>query len=143
MDSEDLRRARDFAAWVLLAAAAVMGAWELLGLPGAPFPASTFRLRSSAASANLVAVDVTALPVAAVLLVAFVGRPAAAARQIARTAVILQAVALGLGLIAWVASLGRGSLGTPRFSIADASRLAVAGAGLMLTSAVLRSRALR
>ncbi len=43
MDSEDFRRARDLAAWILLAATVafvVIGAWELLGLPRAPFPGS-------------------------------------------------------------------------------------------------------
>jgi hypothetical protein len=139
-DSEDFRRARDVAAWILLAAMAVlivMGTWEFLDVPGAPFPESTFALRSYAAFTSLVAFKVTALPVAAVLLVTFVGRPAAAARQITRVAVILQAVALSLGLIAWAASLGAALVGR-WFAVSGASDLAVAGAGLILTSAVLR-----
>jgi hypothetical protein len=146
MDSEEFGRARDLAAWLLLAGAAVfvvMGAWELLGLPRAPFSEPTFTLRSNVATASLVAIDVTALPVAAVLLVTLVGRAGGAARQITRVAVILQAIALGLGVIAWTASLGISGPGTQWLYLSGASHAAVAAAGLILTSAVLRSRARR
>jgi hypothetical protein len=145
MDSEDFRRARDLAAWILLAATAVfvvIGAWELLGLPKAPFPGS-FRLRSLSAVGYLTTFEVTALPVAAVLLVTFVGRPAATAWQLTRAAVVVQAVALGLGLIAWAASLGRGGLDSGWYSLSRAAELAVAAAGLIFTAAVLRSRVSR
>ncbi len=146
MDSEDFRRARDLAAWILLAATVVfvvIGAWELLGLPKAPFPASSFRLRSLSAVGYLTTFEVTALPVAAVLLVTFVGRPAATAWQLTRAAVVVQAVALGLGLIAWAASLGGGVLDSGWYSLSRAAELAVAAAGLIFTAAVLRSRVSR
>ena len=146
MDSEDFRRARDLAAWILLAAAVafvVIGAWELFGLPSAPFPGSSFRLRSESAVGYLTTFEVPLLPVAAVLLVTFVGRPAAAAWQLTRAAVVVQAVALGLGLIAWAASVGGGGLGSGWYSLSRATELAVAAAGLIFTAAVLRSRVSR
>jgi hypothetical protein len=146
MDSEDFRRARDLAAWILLAATVVfvvIGAWELFGLPRAPFSASSFRARSGSAVGYLTTFEVTALPVAAVLLVTFVGRPAATAWQLTRAAVVVQAVALGLGLIAWAASLGGGGLGSGWYSLSRAAELAVAAAGLIFTAAVLRSRVSR
>ena len=146
MDSEDFRRARDLAAWILLAATVVfvvIGAWELLGLPRAPFPESSFGLRSESAVGYLTTFEVTALPVAAVLLVTFVGRPAARAWQLTRAAVVVQAVALGLGLIAWAASLGGDGLDSGWYSLSRAAELAVAAAGLIFTAAVLRSRVSR
>lgn len=150
MDGEDIRRAREYAAWILLAAAAVevfIGAWELLGLPGGPYAgfgggasASTFAFRGEAAIPDLVAVYVTALPVAAVLLVAMGSRPAASARRTTMTAVTIQAIALTLGLVAWLAAIGSSGRWFP---ISTAADIAVAAAGLILTTAVLRSRALR
>jgi len=41
-----------------------------------------------------------------VLLVALAGRPAASARRITMTAVTIQAIALLLGLIAWLGAIG-------------------------------------
>jgi hypothetical protein len=135
MDSEDFRRARDVAAWILLAAAVafvVIGAWELFGLPSAPFPGSSFRLRSDSAVGYLTSFEVTLLPVAAVLLVTFVGRPAATAWQLTRAAVV----------VAWAASLGGGGLDSGWYSLSRAAELAVAAAGLIFTAAVLRWRVL-
>jgi hypothetical protein len=67
-------------------------------------------------------------------------RPAASARHITLTAVVIQAVALILGLVAWVAAL---SVAGGWFPITVATDIAVAAAGLILTTAVLRSPALR
>jgi len=78
-----------------------------------------------------------------VLLVTFVGRPAATAAQLTRAAVVVQAVALGLGLIAWAVSLGGDGLGSGWYSLSRAAELAVAAAGLIFTAAVLRSRVSR
>ena len=58
-------------------------------------------------------------------------------RQITLFAVIVQVIALALGFIAWLLSLGGGN---GWFTISDVSNLAVAVAGLLLTVAVLRSR---
>jgi hypothetical protein len=149
MDSDDFRRAREYAAWILLAAAAVqvfVGAWTLAGLSGGPVvssgsifgtaPTVTFWMRAQAAFSYLVSITVTALPVAAVLLAALPGRQAVTVRRITLTAVIIQAVALALGLVAWVAILSK----TGRwFSLTSAADIAVAVAGLILTNAALRS----
>lgn len=99
-----------------------------------------FAWRADAAVGSFVSVDVTVLPVAAVLLVVLTGRPAASARHITLTAVLIQAVALVLGLVAWVAAF---SVASRWFPITVATDIAVAAAGLILTIAVLRSSALR
>jgi hypothetical protein len=85
----------------------------------------------------MVSFTVTALPVAAVLLAALAGRPAGTARGVTLTAVIIQAVALALGLVAWVAILGKTGGWLP---VTRAVDIAVAVAGLILTNAVLRAR---
>lgn len=150
MDTEVFRRAREFAAWTLLAALVVSvftGAWVLSGLPGGPAayhsgsifgPTASppFWFRGQEAIGYLVPVSVTALPVAAVLLAALAGRPPATLRPITLTAVTIQAVALALGLVAWIATLGN----TDRWSlISTAVDLVVAVAALLLTNAVQRS----
>ena len=152
MDSEEFRRAREYAAWILLGAAAVwvlIGAWTLTGLPGNPavaystgsvFGAATvapFWLRADEALPSLVQFAVTALPVAAVLLVVMGGRPVGTAHRVTLTAVIIQTVALALGVVAWVSTLGHENHWT---LISTALEIAVAVAGLILTNALLRSR---
>ena len=152
MDSEDFRRAREYAAWILIGAAAVwvlIGAWTLSGLPGGPaaaygagsvFGAATvapFSLRAEVALPSLVQFAVTALPVAAVLLVVMGGRPVGTAHRVTLTAVIIQTVALALGVVAWVGTLGHENRWT---LISTALEIAVAAAGLILTNALLRSR---
>jgi hypothetical protein len=139
MDLSDFRLAREYAAWLLLAAAVIVlgiGIWMLLGLPGSS-DGPTFADHVYAASGNLVGIDFTLLPVAAVLLAALGGPPVGSLRQITLFAVIVQVIALALGFIAWLLSLGGGN---GWFTISDVSNLAVAVAGLLLTVAVLRSR---
>ena len=151
MDSEDFRRARDFVAWTLLAAAAVqvfIGAWALSGVPGGPVPyhsgsifapttSPPFWFRGETAISYLVGVSVTVLPVAAALLAALAGRPSAVLNPITLTAVTIQAVALALGLVAWIGTLGNFT----RWSlVSTATDLVVALAALLLTNAVRRSR---
>jgi hypothetical protein len=154
MDSEEFRRARWYAAWILLAAAAVqvfLGAWTLSGLPGSPLggnvfhsgsifgpaTAAPFWLRADDAFRYLVAITVTALPVAAVLLVALAGRPPGGAYRVTLTAVIIQTVALALGVVAWLGTLSHDGSWT---LASTAVEIAVAVAGLILTNALLRSR---
>jgi hypothetical protein len=152
MDSEEFRRARAYAAWILLVAAAVevvIGAWTLSGLPGGPgavsqvthffgLPTGTpFSLRAEEAIPNLLPFTVTALPVAAVLLATLGRPPAGTAHRVTLTAVTIQTVALALGLVAWLASVGQ-AYGWE--VVSWAIQVAVAAAGLILTSAVLRSR---
>ena len=153
MNSDEFRRAREYASWILLAAAAVqvfIGAWTLSGVPGGPGASVVFSsgsvfgsaivapfwLRAETSFPDLVAFTVTVLPVAAVLLVALAGRPPAAAHRITQIAVIIQAVALALGLVAWVAVLGKTGRWLP---VSWAVDVAVSVAGLILTNAVLRS----
>lgn len=152
MNSEDFRRAWVYAASLLLIAAAaqiLIGAWTLSGLPGGPAVAghtssvfgppspSPFGFRATVALPNLVQLTVTALPVAAVLLVAFAGCSPRAARRVTLSAVVVQSAALVLGLIAWVAALGQIDRWT---AISWVVQIAVAVAGLVLTSAFLRWR---
>jgi hypothetical protein len=155
MDTKDVHRAREYAAWILLAAAAVqvvIGAWTLSGLPGGPFTeyysgsifgprtSPPFWLRADEALPSLVPFTVTALPVAAVLLVALAGRPVGTAYRVTLTAVIIQTVALALGVVAWVGMLGHDGRWT---LISTAVEIAVAAAGLILTNALLRTAAVR
>ena len=152
MDSEEFRLGRASAAWIFLIAAAVevgIGAWTLLGLPGGPgavsqvthsfgSPTGTlFSFRAEEATPFLLQFTVTALPIAAVLLARLGSRPVGTAHRLTLTAVTIQTVALVLGLVAWLATVGR-IYGWE--VVSWAVEVAVAAAGLILTSAVLRSR---
>jgi hypothetical protein len=139
MDLSDFRQAREYAAWLLLAAAVIvvgMGLWFLLGLPGSG--GGTLADHGFAAAPDLIGVTVTLLPVAAVLLAALGGPAVGSLRQITLYAVVVQVVALILGVIAWLITFGGGN---GWFTVGTISNLAVAVAGLLLTMAVLRSRA--
>jgi hypothetical protein len=140
MDLTDFRKAREYAAWLLLFAAVILlgiGIWMLLGLPGSN-DGPTFADHVYAASGNLVGIDFTLLPVSAVLLAALAGPALGSLRQIALYALIVQLIALVLGVIGWLLSLGGGN---GWFSISGVSNLLVAVAGLILTRAVQRSHA--
>jgi hypothetical protein len=149
MDTSEFRRARELAAWLILLAAAVLvvaGAWQFLGLPGpgsgavlAPGGLSIGE-RGAAAVSSLASIDVTLLPVAAVLLAMLPGRPVPTARRAVQAAVIIQGIALGLAFIGWGAGLT--TLGG-WYPITAAADLVIAAAGLVLTIAVLRSRFIR
>jgi hypothetical protein len=124
MDLSDFRQAREYAAWLLLAAAVIvvgMGLWFLLGLPGSG--GGTLADHGFAAAPDLIGVTVTLLPVAAVLLAALGGPAVGSLRQITLYAVVVQVVALILGVIAWLITFG----GRGR-APADAGGAAVAGA---------------
>ena len=141
MDLTDLRQAREGAAWLLLIAAAILvgiGIWMLLGLPGSS-DGPTLADHVEAASGYLVGIDFTLLPVGAVLLAALGGTPVGSLRQIVLLALIIQLVALALGVIAWLISLGSAGW----FTIADLTNLIAAAAGLIVTNAVMRSRTAR
>ena len=139
MDLTDLRQAREGAAWLLLVAAVILvgiGIWMLLGLPGSS-DGPTLADHVEAASGYLVGIDFTLLPVGAVLLAALGGTPAGSLRQIVLLALIIQLVALALGVITWLISIGSASAW---FTIGGVSNLIAAAAGLIVTNAVMRSR---
>jgi type IV secretory pathway TrbD component len=82
------------------------------------------------------------LPVLSVVLVAFAGGLTDRARQVVQTAVSIQAVALGLGVISWLGAFGA-HVRPGIWFIAEARFLAIAAVALIFTAVVLRSRALR
>jgi hypothetical protein len=140
MDLTDFRRAREYAAWLLLFAAVILlgiGFWMLLGLPGSS-PGPSLADHVYAANVYLAGIDFTLLPVAAVLLAAIGGPALGSVRQIALYALIVQLIALALSAIGWLFSLGAGNAW---YSISDVSNLLVAAAGLILTNSVQRSHA--
>lgn len=109
--------------------------------PGAVMP-GTFGFRASAVAPQFVGGGIFTLPVLSVILVAFAGGLTDRARQVVQAAVSVLAVALGLGVLSWLAALGAHS--RPRvWFIFDATALAAVAAALVFAVAVLRSRALR
>jgi hypothetical protein len=63
-------------------------------------------VRASAVAPQFVAGGLFTLPVLAVVLVAFAGDLTTRARQVVQTAVAVQSVTLGLGVLTWVGALG-------------------------------------
>jgi hypothetical protein len=102
----------------------------------------TFGFRASVVATQFVAGGIFTLPVLSVILVAFAGGLTDRARQVVQTAVSIQVVALGLGVLSWVGALG-GHLRPGVWFIFDATDLAAVAAALIFTVAVLRSQALR
>jgi hypothetical protein len=107
-----------------------------------PVAVTTFGWRASAVAPRFVAGGIFTLPVLSVILVAFAGGLTGRARQVVQTAVSILAVALGLGVLSWLAALGAHSRPGVWF-IFDATDLAAVAAALIFTVAVLRSQALR
>jgi len=149
---EEAQRAREPAAWVLLgamAASIVVGIWILATTgSGAGFGASPgLADRAALAASYFVIVYVTALPVVAVMLACLAGEKLERARLITLAAVMLQAVALLLGVICWLASLGASSVvtggGTAQEFLVSAGHVAVAAAGLLFSVLALRARELQ
>jgi hypothetical protein len=150
------RRLREPVAWTLLVLTAidlVIGAWELFGLPGTPpitapgpvpgpVPVVTFGLRAAVVAPQFVAGGIFLLPIVSVVLVAFAGGLTDHARQVVQTAISIQAVTLGLGLLSWLSALGT-YVRPGIWFISDATALAVVATGLIFTAAVRRSQALR
>jgi hypothetical protein len=148
MDTTELRRVREYVAWLLLVAAlviVVVGLWQFLNLPGSPGRATfgsaglSFAERGEEAVGTLASITLTIIVVAAVLLAALAGRPVPSARRVVLTAVVIQAVALALALIGWGAALPSSG---GWFPLTGAVNLVVAGAGLILSVTVLRAPAL-
>lgn len=149
---DSARRVREPIAWTLLLLTAIgllIGAWQLFGLPGAPVItvpgpalATTFGLRASAVAPQFVAGGIVVLPVLSVILVAFTGGLTVRARDVVQSAVSIQAVTLGLGLLSWLGAFG-GHVRTGIWFVSYAMYLGVVVAALVFTVAVRRSQALR
>src|SRR5437868_3111375 len=149
----EAQRVRKPAAWLLLAAMAlsvVLGVWTLLSAQGQLFDRLVTSLpggglnfgdRGLEAFGHFGAIYVTALPVAAVLLATLTGGKVHRAREITLGAAVLQAAALVLSVICWLAAFGSdlSTSGKTQTFIAGLVGLIVAVAGLMFTLAVLRA----
>ena len=121
---DSARRLREPVAWTLLVLTAIgllISAWLLFGMPGTPpitapvtgpatapgpVPVTTFGLRAAAVAPQFVAADIFALPIVSVILVAFAGGLTNRARQVVQTAISIQAITLGLGVLSWLGALG-------------------------------------
>src|ERR1039457_6471091 len=117
-------------------------AWDSVRRVREPVAVTSFGFRASAVATQFVAGGIFTLPVLSVILVAFAGGLTDRARQVVQTAVSIQVVALGLGVLSWVGALG-GHLRPGVWFIFDATDLAAVPAALIFTVAVLRSQALR
>lgn len=145
------RRIREPLAWALLVLTAIgllIAAWQLFGLPGAPTavgpnpaPVTSFGFRAAAVAPEFVAVGM-GLPVLSVILVSFTGGLTDRARQVVQTAIWIQAIDLGLGVLSWLGTFGT-HLRPGIWFVAEARFLAIAAAALVFTVAVSRSQALR
>jgi hypothetical protein len=107
-----------------------------------PVAVTSFGWRASAVAPQFVAGGIFTLPVLSVILVAFAGGLTDRARQVIQTAISVLAVALGLGVLSWLAALGGHSRPGVWF-IFYATDLAAVAAALIFAVAVLRSHALR
>jgi hypothetical protein len=151
------QRVREPAALLLLAATAlsvIVGLWTLLNaqsqlfdrlvttLPGGGL---NFGDRALEAFGYFCAIYITALPVAAVMLATLAGGKVGRAREITLGAAVLQAAALILGVICWLAAFGSdlSTSGKAQSFLTGLVSLIVAAAGLMFTMAVLRAAELQ
>ena len=107
-----------------------------------PVAVTSFGWRASAVAPQFVAGGIFTLPVLSVILVAFAGGLTDRARQVVQTAISVLAVALGLGVLSWLAALGAHSRPGVWF-IFYATDLAAVATALIFAVAVLRSHALR
>ena len=157
MIRNEAQRVREPAALLLLAAMAlsvIVGLWTLLSaqsqlfdrlvtsLPGGGL---NFGDRALEAFGYFGAIYITALPVAAVVLATLTGGKVSRAREITLGAAVLQAAALILSVICWLAAFGSdlSTSGKTQSFFAGLVSLIVAVAGLMFTLAVLRAAELQ
>ncbi len=153
---DSARRLREPIAWTLLVLTAIgllISAWQLFGEPGTPpitapgpvpgpVPVTTFGLRAAAVAPQFVAGGIFLLPIVSVILVAFTGGLTDHARQVVQTAISIQAVTLGLGLLSWLGAVGA-HVRPGIWFFSYATELAIVATGLIFTAAVRRSQALR
>jgi hypothetical protein len=107
-----------------------------------PAPVSAFALRASVVAPQFIAVVVQALPVLAVVLVAFCGGLSERARQVVQTAAVVLAVAFVLGLISLAGAAGA-HVRPGSWFILEAAGLAITATALIFTCAVMWSRPFR
>jgi hypothetical protein len=107
-----------------------------------PAPVSAFALRASVVAPQFIAVVVQALPVLAVVLVAFCGSLSEHARQVVQTAAVVLAVAFVLGLISLACAAGA-HVRPGSWFILEAAGLAITATALIFTGAVMWSRPFR
>jgi hypothetical protein len=161
---DKVRRLREPLAWAVLVLTAIgllIGVLELFGLnaptvsvapvggPGSPAPPGSgssamapFGVRAFVAAPAFVDISIIVLPVLAIILVAFAGGLTNRAREVVQTAVAIQAVALGLGVVAWLATAGD-HLAPNIWFVTYLRDLGVVAAALIFAIAVWRSAALR
>ncbi len=107
-----------------------------------PAPVSAFSLRAAAIAPQVIQLVIQALPVLAVVLVAFSGGLTERARQVVQTAVVVLAVAFLLGLIS-LAGAGGAHVRPGTWFILEAAGLAITATALSFTGAVMWSRPVR
>lgn len=107
-----------------------------------PAPVSAFALRASVVAPQFIAVAVQALPVLAVVLVAFCGGLSERARQVVQAAAVVLAVAFVLGLISLAGAAGA-HVRPGSWFILEAAGLAITATALIFTGAVMWSRPFR
>lgn len=156
-----IRPVQEPIAWMLIAVVAgelLVSAWQLFGLPHADVhgPATpvttvagaaartglasvaTFTVRAAVVAPDFVAGGLFLLPILSLLLVAFAGGPTPHARPVAQAAVVVQTVALGLGVVSWAAAFGA-HLRTGVWFVMDGVDLVAMAAALLFGVTVLRS----
>ncbi len=113
-------------------------------IPGvlSPVPVSAFALRASFVVAQFIAAMVIAPPVLSVVLVAFSGGLTEHARQVVKTAAVVQAVTFVLGVISRAGTAASHTRPASWFLLA-APGVALVLTALIFTGAVLWSRELR
>jgi hypothetical protein len=107
-----------------------------------PAPVSAFDLRASAVAPQFIDLAVQAMPVLAVVLVAFCGGPTERARQVIQTAAVVLAAAFVLGLISLEGAAASHTRPGTWFFL-EVPGLAITAAALAFTGAVMWSRSFR
>ena len=107
-----------------------------------PATVSAFALRASAAAPQFIDAAVQAMPVLAVVLVAFCGGLTNRARQVIQTAAVLLAIAFVLGLISLEGAAAT-HMRPGTWFILEGAGLAITATALIFTGAVMWSRPFR
>jgi len=149
---DTVRRVREPIAWTLLTITAIIvlvSACQLFHLAGATIPVvpspatvSAFALRASSVAPQFIDAAVQAMPVLAVVLVAFCGGLTKRARQVIQTAAVVLAAAFVLGLISLEGAAASHTRPGTWFFL-EVPGLAITATALIFTGAVMWSRPFR